>query len=76
MLHYVLLIARCGKRRKTRELVKGRSSYHCDGLTETHTRSERETGKWGDMAYCEHTKSYFHQFTEVEINMTVAYLFQ
>lgn len=38
--------------------------------------AERERETQGDMAYCDRTKSYFHQFTEVEINMTAAYLFQ
>lgn len=40
-------------------------------------RDERKRwGKWIDAGgYCEHTKSYFHQFAEVEINTTLAYLF-
>lgn len=40
---------------------------------------QRERERWAkraDTACFEHTKLYFHQFTEVEINMTVAYLFQ
>lgn len=40
-----------------------------------HMHRERER-KRGDAAHSEHTKSYFHQFVEVEINMSVAYLFQ
>lgn len=49
----------------------------CRGGQVIVVQAERERwAKRADTACFEHTKLYFHQFTEVEINMTVAYLFQ
>lgn len=74
MLHYVLLIARCG--REERRRVFWLRGGQVIVVSDRRTRRGRERRKEAAMAYCERTKSYFHQFTEVEINMTVAYLFQ
>lgn len=51
------------------DLFKGRSGYHC-------REQASERAREANVARRECTKSYFHQFKEVEINMTVAYLFQ
>lgn len=72
------------KKKIKRDLVKGGGQAVVVVRRCRRTRLGREGGRGGEerggsgetWLAVHATKSYFHQFTEVEINMTVAYLFQ
>lgn len=81
MFHSSLIVEE--KKKIKRDLVKGGGQAVVVVRRCRRTRLGRrrrggeERGGSGETWLAVHaTKSYFHQFTEVEINMTVAYLFQ
>ena len=86
MLHYVSLVAHCGGEEENKKKggiwLRGEVKPSLWGDADAHGcwgrggGARRKGGSGETWLAVNATKSYFHQFTEVEINMTVAYLFQ
>lgn len=76
-IFFALFFLFAGRHYVLRTVGVGVRGVWCRGGQVIVVQAERERwAKRADTACFEHTKLYFHQFTEVEINMTVAYLFQ